>query len=70
MIQKNKLPKKKHIKVTTGSFTSCFLIKNIIHRGEILKFKHKPVLLDECIQGLDIKPDGVYVDGTLRWCWT
>ncbi len=29
------------------------------------EFTHKPVLLDECIQALNIKPDGVYVDGTL-----
>lgn len=27
--------------------------------------EHVPVLLWECIEGLDIKPDGVYVDGTL-----
>ena len=27
--------------------------------------EHKPVLLKECIAGLNIKPDGVYVDGTL-----
>ncbi len=26
---------------------------------------HNPVLLYECIEALDIKPDGVYVDGTL-----
>ncbi len=26
---------------------------------------HRPVLLKECIEGLQIKPDGVYVDGTL-----
>ena len=30
-----------------------------------MEFKHKPVLLDECIQGLNIKPNGIYVDGTL-----
>ncbi|MBP3708230.1 MAG: 16S rRNA (cytosine(1402)-N(4))-methyltransferase RsmH [Clostridia bacterium] len=30
-----------------------------------MEFKHKPVLLDECIQGLNIKKDGIYVDGTL-----
>ncbi|MBP7176049.1 MAG: 16S rRNA (cytosine(1402)-N(4))-methyltransferase RsmH [Thermoclostridium sp.] len=30
-----------------------------------MEFSHKPVLLDECIKGLEIKPDGVYVDGTL-----
>ncbi len=27
-------------------------------------FSHRSVLLDECIEGLAIKPDGVYVDGT------
>ena len=25
---------------------------------------HKPVLLDECINGLQIKPEGIYVDCT------
>lgn len=30
-----------------------------------MEFKHKPVMLEECIQGLKIKPDGRYVDGTL-----
>jgi len=28
-------------------------------------FEHIPVLLNECIQGLNIKKDGIYVDGTL-----
>lgn len=28
-------------------------------------FYHVSVLLDECIEGLNIKPDGIYVDGTL-----
>lgn len=28
-------------------------------------YGHKPVLLDECIEALAIKPDGIYVDGTL-----
>lgn len=27
--------------------------------------KHIPVLLNECIEGLNIRPDGIYVDGTL-----
>ncbi|MBQ4426773.1 MAG: 16S rRNA (cytosine(1402)-N(4))-methyltransferase RsmH [Oscillospiraceae bacterium] len=27
--------------------------------------KHVPVLLNECISNLDIRPDGIYVDGTL-----
>ena len=30
-----------------------------------MEFKHKPVMLNECIEGLNIKPDGIYVDGTL-----
>ena len=30
-----------------------------------MEFKHVSVLLNECIEGLDIKPDGIYVDGTL-----
>lgn len=30
-----------------------------------MEFNHKPVLLKECIEGLNIKEDGVYVDGTL-----
>lgn len=30
-----------------------------------MEFKHKPVLLEECIDGLNIKKDGIYVDGTL-----
>ena len=28
-------------------------------------FGHRPVLLDECMEGLDIRPDGIYLDGTL-----
>ena len=28
-------------------------------------FQHTPVLLNECLDGLNIKPDGIYVDGTL-----
>ncbi|MDO4168505.1 MAG: 16S rRNA (cytosine(1402)-N(4))-methyltransferase RsmH [Lachnospiraceae bacterium] len=30
-----------------------------------MEFKHKSVLLDETIEYLNIKPDGIYVDGTL-----
>lgn len=29
-----------------------------------MEFYHIPVLLGECLKGLDIKPDGVYIDGT------
>ena len=30
-----------------------------------MEFIHKSVLLDECIDSLNIKPEGIYVDGTL-----
>lgn len=30
-----------------------------------MEFKHKPVMLSECIEGLNIKPEGIYVDGTM-----
>ena len=41
-----------------------------IRRKEIqqetdMEFKHKSVLLEETIDGLNIKPEGIYVDGTL-----
>lgn len=29
------------------------------------EFYHISVLLEECLEGLDIRPDGIYVDGTL-----
>ncbi len=32
--------------------------------GESVDFSHRPVLLDECLQALQIKPDGIYVDAT------
>ena len=28
-------------------------------------FNHIPVLLNECIENLNIKPDGIYIDGTM-----
>lgn len=30
-----------------------------------MEYSHKPVLLSECLDALAIRPDGVYVDGTL-----
>lgn len=30
-----------------------------------MEFNHRPVLLEECIENLDIKPEGIYIDGTL-----
>ena len=32
--------------------------------AEKINFSHRSVLLDECIESLNIKPDGIYVDGT------
>lgn len=37
----------------------------IERHGYDMEFKHKSVLLEETIDGLDIKPNGIYVDGTL-----
>ncbi|MBE6529556.1 MAG: 16S rRNA (cytosine(1402)-N(4))-methyltransferase RsmH [Ruminococcaceae bacterium] len=31
---------------------------------EKIIFSHRPVLLEECLQGLAVNPDGIYVDGT------
>ncbi|MBE6634293.1 MAG: 16S rRNA (cytosine(1402)-N(4))-methyltransferase RsmH [Ruminococcaceae bacterium] len=31
---------------------------------ETVQFSHKSVLLDECMDGLNIRPQGIYVDGT------
>ena len=33
--------------------------------GDDFEFKHIPIMLDQVIHGLDIKPNGIYVDGTL-----
>ena len=32
---------------------------------EKIEFNHSPVMLNECIEGLNINPDGIYVDGTM-----
>lgn len=31
----------------------------------MLEFSHKPVMLEECMQGLNLKSDGIYFDGTV-----
>ena len=34
------------------------------------EFSHYSVLLNECIEGLNIKPDGIYVDGNdIYYSW-
>lgn len=30
-----------------------------------MEFKHVPIMLEDCINSLNIKPEGIYVDGTL-----
>ena len=39
-------------------------IRDTIRGVLLLEFHHVSVLLQECIDGLCIKPDGIYVDGT------
>lgn len=29
-----------------------------------MEFSHEPVLFSQCMEGLDIRPDGIYIDGT------
>ncbi len=47
----------------------CFELLYLIE-GKNLEFKHTPIMLNECINGLKIKEDGIYVDGTLWRSWT
>ena len=46
----------------------CYLYKKKVEENNLQakKFNHIPVLLNECIEGLNIKKNGIYVDGTLR----
>ena len=39
-------------------------MSNEIEKKGSAVFSHRSVLLDECIEGLNIKPNGIYVDGT------
>ena len=48
-----------------NDFKLFCILQSITLRGGKLEFKHKPVMLKECIEGLNIKQDGIYVDGTL-----
>lgn len=52
-------------KILNDDFNTCLSVR-CGGRAEItIEFKHTPVLLDKTIEALDIKPDGIYVDGTL-----
>ena len=53
-------------------FLSVFICHRKLIGSEIImeqtfinNFKHTPVLLNECLEGLNINPEGIYVDGTL-----
>lgn len=46
--------------------TNCNVLLIQIIKERKLEFNHKPVLLEECIKGLNIKSNGIYVDGTVR----
>ena len=39
--------------------------KHIHDTAEDQRYGHRPVLLDECLEALNIRPDGIYIDGTL-----
>ncbi len=41
-----------------------FALFGVLVRSCFMKFSHIPVLLDECILGLNINPDGIYIDCT------
>ena len=34
-----------------------------------MEFNHIPIMLDEVIDNLDIKPNGIYVDLTVGGAW-
>ena len=40
------------------------MIADMAEKKNDIEFSHYSVLLNECLDGLDIKPDGIYVDGT------
>lgn len=49
---------------TTGTHEIPPLDENSPAGAGTHSFSHVPVLLNECIEGLNINPDGIYVDGT------
>ena len=39
--------------------------KHVHDTAEDQRYGHRPVLLDECLEALNIRSDGIYIDGTL-----
>ena len=64
-IAKDKFQETKEVLKNAAGEISNFGCNNVYKRGVKLEFKHKSVLLEETIKGLNIKPNGIYVDGTL-----
>ena len=57
---------KLQLSMTVGkSYQLFMLFTNFIVRETNLEFKHYSVMLKECMDGLAIKPNGIYVDGTM-----
>ena len=44
-------------------YNLCHFFREI-KGGAILSFSHKPVLLEQTVKSLNIRPDGIYLDGT------
>ena len=63
------ITKEKPMKMSESSGTHCAplrMIYLVLLRGNsMIEFKHEPIMLRECIENLHIKPDGIYVDGTM-----
>ena len=38
--------------------------------GDYYSIQHLPIMINEVILALNIKRDGIYIDGTLRERWT
>lgn len=48
-----------------SKYTVVLFKEWMMEKTFINNFEHTPVMLNECLDGLNIKPEGIYVDGTL-----
>ena len=48
-----------------SKYTVVLFKEWMMEKTFINNFEHTPVMLNECLDGLNIRPDGIYVDGTL-----